>query len=68
MTSTETDTRIVTIDYRQTLGEMIAAGDYDSVNGHITEVTFPLPTGRSGADPRSPGPRRLDQRCLTRAR
>lgn len=47
MTSTKTDTRTVTIDYRQTLGEMIAAGDYDSVNRHITEVAFPLPTGEA---------------------
>lgn len=47
MTRTKTETRTVTIDYRQTLRQMIAAGHYDSVNRHITEVAFPLPTGEA---------------------
>lgn len=47
MSSVKTDTRTVTVDYRQTLEEMIAAGDYDSVNCQITETAFPLPTGEA---------------------
>lgn len=45
MTSTETEARTVTIDYRQTLDQMIAAGGYDHVNRHITESSFPVAGG-----------------------
>lgn len=45
MTSTETETRAVMIDYRQTLGQMIAAGAYDHVNRHITGSSFPVAGG-----------------------
>ena len=43
MTSTETCT--VTIDHRQTFEQMLAAGDYDHVNRHITEASFPMARG-----------------------
>jgi hypothetical protein len=49
MTSTETEACTVEIDYRQTLGEMIAAGAYDHVNRHITEPSFPV-AGRDVAE------------------
>lgn len=42
MTSTETEAHTVTIDYRQSLARMIAAGAYDHVNRHITESSFPV--------------------------
>jgi hypothetical protein len=42
MTSSETEVRTVTIDCRQTLDQMIAAGAYDHVNRHITESSFPV--------------------------
>jgi hypothetical protein len=45
MTSTETEAHTVTIDYRQTLDQMIAAGGYDHVNRHITESSFPVAGG-----------------------
>lgn len=45
MTSTETKARTVTIDYRQTLDQMIAAGAFDHVNRHITESSFPVAGG-----------------------
>lgn len=45
MTSTETEARTVTIDYRQTLDQMIAAGGYDHVNRHITASSFPVAGG-----------------------
>jgi len=40
MTSTETEARTVTVDYRQTLDRMIAAGGYDQVNRHINDRAF----------------------------
>jgi hypothetical protein len=45
MTSTETEARTVTINYRQTLDQMIAAGGYDHVNRHITRSGFSVPRG-----------------------
>jgi hypothetical protein len=45
MTSTETEARTVTVDYRQTLDQMIAAGGYDHVNRHITQSSFPGASG-----------------------
>ena len=45
MTSTETEAHTVTIDYRQTLDQMITAGGYDHVNRHITESSFPVAGG-----------------------
>jgi hypothetical protein len=45
MASTETEARTVTIDYQQTLGQMIAAGGYDQVNRHITQSSFPVAGG-----------------------
>jgi hypothetical protein len=45
MTSSETEARTVTIDYRQTLEQMIAAGGYDQVNRHITQSSFPVAGG-----------------------
>jgi hypothetical protein len=45
MTSTQTETCTVTIDYQQSLGQMIAAGGYDHVNTHITEASFPVARG-----------------------
>lgn len=39
---TSIETCAVTIDHRQTFEQMIAAGDYDHVNRHITEAGFPL--------------------------
>jgi hypothetical protein len=45
MTSAETDTCTVTIDYQQPFGQMIAAGAYDNVNSHITEASFPVQRG-----------------------
>jgi hypothetical protein len=45
MTSTETEARTVTVDYRQTLDQMIAAGGYDQVNRHITHASFPVADG-----------------------
>jgi hypothetical protein len=45
MTSTETEARTVTVDYRQTLEQMIAAGGYDHVNRHITQSSFPVAPG-----------------------
>ena len=47
MTSTETEAHTVTIDYRQTLDQMIAAGAYDHVNRHITESSFPVAGGNA---------------------
>lgn len=32
----------ITLDRSMSLGDMIAAGKYDSVNGHITEKKFPI--------------------------
>src|SRR6478672_3408365 len=40
-----TQTCTVTIDYQQSLGQMIAAGSYDHVNRHITEGGFPVQRG-----------------------
>lgn len=45
MTSTETEAHAVTIDYRQTLEQMIAAGGYDHVNRHINGSSFPVAGG-----------------------
>jgi hypothetical protein len=45
MTSTETQARTVTIDYRRTLDQMIEAGVYDHVNRHITRSSFPVARG-----------------------
>jgi hypothetical protein len=45
MTRTETEARTVTVDYRQTLDQMIAAGGYDHVNRHITQSSFPVAGG-----------------------
>jgi hypothetical protein len=45
MTSTETEARTVTIGYRQTLEQMIAAGGYDQVDRHITQSSFPVTPG-----------------------
>jgi hypothetical protein len=45
VTSIQTETHAVTIDYRQTLDHMIAAGAYDHVNRHITEASFPVACG-----------------------
>lgn len=45
MTSTETEAHTVTIDYRQTLDQMIAAGGYDHVNRHISGSSFPVADG-----------------------
>ena len=47
MTSTKTEARTVTIDYRQTLDQMIAAGGYDHVNRHITGSGFPVADGNA---------------------
>ena len=47
MTSTETEAHTVTIDYRQTLDQMITAGAYDHVNRHITESSFPVAGGNA---------------------
>ena len=44
MTNTDTH-HTVTIDYRQTFDQMIAAGAYDHVNRHITESSFPVARG-----------------------
>jgi hypothetical protein len=43
--SAKTDTYTVMIDYRQPLRQMIAAGAYDHVHGHITEANFPVKGG-----------------------
>ena len=45
MTSTETQARTVTIDYRRTLDQMIAAGGYDHVNRHISGSSFAVADG-----------------------
>jgi hypothetical protein len=45
VTSAETEAHTVTIDYRQTLDQMIAVGSYDHVNRHITESSFPVAGG-----------------------
>ena len=42
MTSAENEAHMVTIEYRQKLDQMIAAGAYDHVSRHITESSFPL--------------------------
>jgi hypothetical protein len=42
MTSAQTATCTVTIDYQQPLRQMIAAGAYDQVHRQITEASFPL--------------------------
>ena len=47
MTSTKTEAHTVTIDYRQTLDQMITAGAYDHVNRHITESSFPVAGGNA---------------------
>jgi hypothetical protein len=59
MTSTVTEAHTVTIDCRQTLDQMIAAGAYDHVNRHITESSFP--DAGSGASERE-----LTLVCLAR--
>ena len=38
----------VTVDYTQTLAQMIAAGNYDSVDSGITDKHFPLPSIPTG--------------------
>jgi hypothetical protein len=45
MTSIQTESHTVTIDYRQTLDHMIAAGGYDQVHRDITEASFPVAYG-----------------------
>jgi hypothetical protein len=47
MTRTDTRAYTVTIDYRQTLDQMIAAGGYDHVNRHITASGFPVAGGNA---------------------
>ncbi len=44
-TSATTESHTVTIDYGQPLAQMIAAGDYDHVNRHITEASWPVQRG-----------------------
>ena len=41
----------VTVDYTQTLDQMIAAGKYDSVNSDITDKHFPSPSIPTGLPP-----------------
>lgn len=45
MTTANTDTHTVTIDYQRPLAQMIAAGAYDHVNGDISEANFPVKRG-----------------------
>ena len=47
MTRTDTRAYTVTIDYRQTLDQMIAAGGYDHVNRHINGSSFPVAGGNA---------------------
>ena len=47
--STETETFAVTIDDRQPLAQLIAAGGYDHVNHHITEANWPVQQGEPAA-------------------
>jgi hypothetical protein len=49
MTRAQTETHTVTIDDRQSLERMIAAGAYDHVNSHITKASFPVQRGELAA-------------------
>jgi hypothetical protein len=56
MTSIQTESHTVTIDHRQTLGHMIAAGAYDQVNRHgRRSLPFEGTAVTSSSNP-APGP------------